>query len=113
MRLCQRNCRAQHDHLRCRRICCATADLVHTQFDVGLNVAVPHRVLRVNYAQPMKIKGGDKGFSHQAVWADADQYLDERLAEQELNAHERREAKKGDAGVADGAGNTDGMMVDI
>ena len=30
------------------------------------------RVLRVNYALPMKIKGGDKGFSHQAVWADAD-----------------------------------------
>lgn len=29
------------------------------------------RVLRVNYAQPMKIKGGEKGFSHQAVWADA------------------------------------------
>ena len=25
------------------------------------------RVLRTNYAQPMKIKGGDKGFSHQAV----------------------------------------------
>ena len=27
------------------------------------------RVLRTNYAQPMKIKGGDKGFSHQAVCA--------------------------------------------
>ena len=27
------------------------------------------RVLRTNYAQPMKIKGGDKGFSHQAVGA--------------------------------------------
>ncbi len=27
------------------------------------------RVLRTNYAQPMKIKGGDKGFSHQAVRA--------------------------------------------
>lgn len=32
------------------------------------------RVLRVNYAQPMKIKGGDKGWSHQAVWADADDW---------------------------------------
>ena len=32
------------------------------------------RVLRVNYAQPMKIKGGDKGFSHQPVWADADNW---------------------------------------
>jgi hypothetical protein len=33
------------------------------------------RVLRVNYALPMKIKGGDKGFSHQPVWADADKYV--------------------------------------
>lgn len=47
----------------------------------------------MNYAQPMKIKGGDKGFSHQPVWADADQYLDERLAEQELEAHARRAAR--------------------
>ena len=67
------------------------------------------RVLRVNYAQPMKIKGGDKGFSHQAVWADADQYLEERLAEQELEAHERREGKKrGDDGGAAG-----GVAMDI
>lgn len=51
------------------------------------------RVLRVNYAQPMKIKGGEKGFSHQAVWADADRYLEERLAEAELDAHEREVAK--------------------
>lgn len=27
------------------------------------------RVLKVNYAQPMKIKGGDKGWSHQPVGA--------------------------------------------
>lgn len=63
-------------------------------------------MLRVNYAQPMKIKGGDKGFSHQAVWADADQYLEERLAEQELEAHERREAKRQgevEGGMAEGA----------
>jgi hypothetical protein len=32
------------------------------------------RVLRVNYAQPAKIKGGDKGWSTQAVWADADDW---------------------------------------
>jgi peptidyl-prolyl isomerase E (cyclophilin E) len=56
--------------------------------------------LRVNYAQPMKIKGGDKSFSHQPVWADADQYLDERLAEQEIDAHERREALKAAAAAA-------------
>lgn len=41
----------------------------------------------------MKIKGGEKGFSHQAVWADADRYLEERLAEAELDAHEREVAK--------------------
>jgi peptidyl-prolyl isomerase E (cyclophilin E) len=44
------------------------------------------RVLRVNYAQPMKIKGGDKGWSHQPVWADADKYMEELEAEQELDA---------------------------
>lgn len=32
------------------------------------------RVLRVNYAQPNKIKGGDKGWASQAVWADADDW---------------------------------------
>jgi peptidyl-prolyl isomerase E (cyclophilin E) len=39
------------------------------------------RVLRVNYAQPIKIKGGDKGWSHQPVWADADKYIEELEAE--------------------------------
>lgn len=32
----------------------------------------------------MKIKGGDKGWSHQPVWADADKYLEELAAEQEF-----------------------------
>lgn len=26
------------------------------------------RMLKCNYAQPMKIKGGDKGWAHQPVW---------------------------------------------
>ena len=38
------------------------------------------QVLRCNYAQPQKIKGGDAGFSTQPVWADADDYQ-ERLEE--------------------------------
>ena len=38
------------------------------------NAELYGRVLRCNYAQPMKIKGGDKGFSHQPVWADADDW---------------------------------------
>jgi peptidyl-prolyl isomerase E (cyclophilin E) len=65
------------------------------------------RVLRVNYAQPMKIKGGDKGFSHLPVWADADQYLEERLAEAELEAHARRTTK------AAGQATDDTMAIDI
>ena len=38
------------------------------------NAELYGRVLRCNFAQPMKIKGGDKGFSHQPVWADADDW---------------------------------------
>jgi peptidyl-prolyl isomerase E (cyclophilin E) len=52
------------------------------------------RVLKVNYAQPMKIKGGDKGWSHQPVWADADRYMEEMEAEQELEQLEKEHKKK-------------------
>ncbi|KIZ03089.1 hypothetical protein MNEG_4873 [Monoraphidium neglectum] len=52
------------------------------------------RVLRVNFAQPAKIKGGDKGWSHQPVWADADKYIEELAAEQELEAIDREQKKK-------------------
>jgi peptidyl-prolyl isomerase E (cyclophilin E) len=52
------------------------------------------RVLKVNYAQPMKIKGGDKGWSHQAVWADADKYMEEMEAEQELDQLEKESKRK-------------------
>lgn len=45
------------------------------------------RVLRCNYALPMKIKGGDKGFSHQAVWADADRSAPSHL--QQVHVHDR------------------------
>mmetsp|Transcript_44595 Transcript_44595/g.74412 ORF Transcript_44595/g.74412 Transcript_44595/m.74412 type:complete len:165 (+) Transcript_44595:285-779(+) len=40
------------------------------------------RVLRVNFAQPMKIKGGEKGWSHQPVWADADTYMETQMEDQ-------------------------------
>lgn len=50
--------------------------------------------MKVNFAQPMKIKGGDKGWSHQAVWADADTYMEEMEAEQELEQLEKQEKKK-------------------
>jgi len=42
----------------------------------------------------MKIKGGDKGWSHQAVWADADKYMEEMEAEQELEELEKQQKKK-------------------
>ena len=48
------------------------------------NAELYGRVLRVNFAQPMKIKGGDKGWSHQAVWADTDSWLDRQAQEQEV-----------------------------
>eukprot|EP00879_Flechtneria_rotunda_P014242 GHRR01014879.1.p1 GENE.GHRR01014879.1~~GHRR01014879.1.p1 ORF type:complete len:165 (+),score=77.74 GHRR01014879.1:294-788(+) len=53
------------------------------------NAEIYGRVLKVNYAQPMKIKGGDKGWSHQPVWADADQYLAEQQAEEEFQQLEK------------------------
>lgn len=59
------------------------------------------RVLKVNYAQPMKIKGGDKGWSHQPVWADADKYMEEMEAEQELEQLDKELSKKGAAGGAE------------
>ncbi|PSC71773.1 Peptidyl-prolyl cis-trans isomerase E [Micractinium conductrix] len=51
------------------------------------------RVLRVNYAQPNKIKGGDKGFASQAVWADADDWYEKHIAEEELEKLADQQAK--------------------
>lgn len=58
------------------------------------NAELYGRVLRVNYAQPMKIKGGDKGWSHQPVWADADKYMEELEAEQEFEKLEQEQQAK-------------------
>ncbi|KAF5834417.1 hypothetical protein DUNSADRAFT_8919 [Dunaliella salina] len=52
------------------------------------------RVLKTNYAQPMKIKGGDKGWSHQPVWADADRYIENVEAEEELSAFDAEDKKR-------------------
>lgn len=65
-----------------------------TAIDNMHNAELFGRVLKVNFAQPMKIKGGDKGWSHQAVWADADKYMEEMEAEQELEAHEKSQKKQ-------------------
>lgn len=58
------------------------------------NAELYGRVLRVNYAQPMKIKGGDKGFSHQPVWADADDWYERAEAEQALEKLSEEQKKK-------------------
>ena len=63
------------------------------------NAELYGRVLRCNFAQPMKIKGGDKGFSHQPVWADADDWYEKAEAENELaKLEEKAEAEKLKAG---------------
>ena len=59
------------------------------------------RVLRTNFAQPMKIKGGDKGFSHQAVWADADDWYERAEAEQELEKLEDEKRLKEQKAVSE------------
>jgi peptidyl-prolyl isomerase E (cyclophilin E) len=66
------------------------------------------RVLKVNYAQPMKIKGGDKGWSHLPVWADADRYQEELAAEQELETLAAEKAGGGGGVDAAAGGGGDG-----
>ena len=61
------------------------------------NAELYSRVLRCNYAQPMKIKGGDKGFSHQPVWADADDWYEKAEAENELAKLEETQRLKAEA----------------
>ncbi len=69
----------------------------HTQTHKQHNPSTPPhpwQVLRVNYAQPVKVKGGDKGWAHQAVWADADDYYDRQMAEQELERLDKEQLAK-------------------
>lgn len=44
------------------------------------------RVLTVNYAQPMRMKVSAKGWSHEAVWADADKYFEEQQRDKETKS---------------------------
>jgi peptidyl-prolyl isomerase E (cyclophilin E) len=55
------------------------------------------RVLRVNYAQPAKIRGGDKGWASQPVWADADDWYERQQAEQALTELEEERRRKTEA----------------
>jgi hypothetical protein len=57
------------------------------------------RVIRCNYAQPPKIKGGDAGFATQPVWADADQYARDREAAGESDDDEAARSEGTEANV--------------
>ena len=52
------------------------------------------RVLKVNFAQPSKIKGGDKGWASQPVWADTDDWYEKHAAREQLDALEEEVRKK-------------------
>jgi len=63
------------------------------------------RVLKVNYAQPAsRVKGGEKGWASQAVWADADTYMEEMALDAELEAADAEAARLKAAAAALGAG---------
>jgi peptidyl-prolyl isomerase E (cyclophilin E) len=48
------------------------------------NAELYGRVLTVNYAQPIKIKGGEQGWASQPVWADADTWFERQQQEEGL-----------------------------
>jgi peptidyl-prolyl isomerase E (cyclophilin E) len=48
------------------------------------NAELYGRVLTVNLAQPIKIKGGEQGWANQPVWAEADTWFERQQQEEEL-----------------------------
>ncbi|GAQ89119.1 ATPase E1 [Klebsormidium nitens] len=48
------------------------------------NAELYGRVLTVNVAQPIKIKGGEQGWANQPVWAEADTWFERQQQEEEL-----------------------------
>lgn len=47
------------------------------------NAELYGRVLTVNFAQPIKVKGGEQGWAAQPVWADADTWFERQQQEEE------------------------------
>ncbi|KAL6754007.1 nuclear cap-binding protein [Haematococcus lacustris] len=76
------------------------------------NAELLGRVLKVNFAMPMKIKGGDKGWSHQPIWADADTYMAELEAEQELATLDAEQQKAAAEKAVSAAGAAPGEAAD-
>uniref|UniRef100_A0A0D6R6G7 RRM domain-containing protein n=1 Tax=Araucaria cunninghamii TaxID=56994 RepID=A0A0D6R6G7_ARACU len=48
------------------------------------NAELYGRVLTVNYAQPIRIKGGEQGWAAQPIWADADTWFERQQQEEEM-----------------------------
>eukprot|EP01018_Ginkgo_biloba_P035171 Gb_35150 [translate_table: standard] len=48
------------------------------------NAELYGRVLTVNYAQPIRIKGGEQGWASQPLWADADTWFERQQQEEEM-----------------------------
>eukprot|EP00250_Pteridium_aquilinum_P016410 c23091_g2_i1 orf=171-695(+) len=48
------------------------------------NAELYGRVLTVNYAQPIRIKGGEQGWASQPLWADADTWFERQQQEAEM-----------------------------
>ncbi|KAF3788283.1 Peptidyl-prolyl cis-trans isomerase e [Nymphaea thermarum] len=48
------------------------------------NAELYGRVLTVNYAQPIRIKGGEQGWASQPIWADADTWFERQQREEEM-----------------------------
>lgn len=49
------------------------------------NTELYGRVLTVNYAQPIRIKGGEQGWASQPIWADADTWFERQQQEEEMH----------------------------
>ena len=62
------------------------------------NCEIFGRVVRCNFAQPMKVGGRADGTSHQPVWADQDAWVDRQLEEAEAEAEEKEKEKEKEEG---------------
>lgn len=58
-------------------------------------------MLRVNFAQPTKIKGGDKGWASTAVWADTDDWYEKQVAAEQLDNLEEEQRRKAEVAALD------------
>lgn len=67
------------------------------------NAELYGRVLTVNYAQPIRIKGGEQGWASQPVWADADTWFERQQQEEEIERLKKEHEATVAKAVANGA----------